>query len=178
MRRTARQTELRPLAPPQLRRHKPTVRRRPSFRRTLRLVDDSPPHANRSAQIIGESAIVTTNGIATSPPCWPQFRMLESFDLDGVLRLTLFGELDLAVVDELKLRLEQLRRTGERVRVDLSQLEFIDGTGLSALARGVWAGRSPGGDLVQVDPNLSRPVRRVCDLVGLGAVFWPTDRVR
>jgi anti-anti-sigma factor len=104
---------------------------------------------------------------------WPQFRMVEAADADGVLRLTLLGELDIAVVDQLTLQLERLQRAGEKVRVDLSRLEFIDARGFAALMCAVSAGRSADGDLVEVAPNLSNAVRRLFDLLGAGPTFWP-----
>lgn len=109
-----------------------------------------------------------------SLPCWPDFRMVEAVDAEGVLRLTLLGELDIAVVDQLTLQLEQLRLDGEKVRVDLSRLEFIDARGFAALMCSVSAGRSEGGDLVEIDPNVSNAVGRLFDLLGAGAMFWPS----
>jgi anti-anti-sigma factor len=110
-----------------------------------------------------------------SETCWPQFWTVQAADPDGVLRLTLHGELDIAVVDEVTLQFEQLRRGGEKVRIDLSRLEFIDGRGFAALLHAVWAGRSPDGDLVELDPHLSHAVRRLFDLLGAGPEFWPHD---
>lgn len=104
---------------------------------------------------------------------WPQFWMDRAPDPDGVLRLTLHGELDIAVVEELTLQMEELRLAGQRVRVDLSRLEFIDGRGFAALVHAVWSGRSSDGDLVELDPHLSHAVRRLFDLLGAGPEFWP-----
>ena len=111
-----------------------------------------------------------------SVPPWPQFHMVEVSDADGVLRMTLLGELDIAVVDELTLRLERLRLAGEKVRVDLSRLEFIDARGFAALMHAVSAGRSANGDLVEVDPNLSHAVQRLFDLLNARPTFWPPSR--
>ena len=79
--------------------------------------------------------------------CWPQFRIIETPDPDGAVRLKLLGELDIAVVDDLTLRLDHLRARRKKVRVDLSRLEFIDGRGFAAILHAVWAGRMPDGDL-------------------------------
>lgn len=101
--------------------------------------------------------------------------MLEAADADGARRLTLLGELDIAVVDDLTLRLEELRVEREKVRVDLSRLQFIDGRGFAALLYAVWAGRSADGDLVELDPNLSPAVGRLFELLEAGPKFWPGD---
>jgi hypothetical protein len=63
---------------------------------------------------------------------------------------------------------------GGRVRLDLSQLTVIDPTGIEALVRGVIDGRADGGDLVEVDRNVSSPAREMIDLAGIGPVLWPS----
>ena len=52
---------------------------------------------------------------------------------DGTATMSLFGELDLAGVAELQGAIERAREAGERVLVDLSELEFIDSSGLRVL---------------------------------------------
>jgi anti-anti-sigma factor len=59
-----------------------------------------------------------------------QFRIDESRDADGALRLTLLRELDLTVAPRLDARLAELRETSAQVRLDLSKLEFIDSSGI------------------------------------------------
>ena len=100
-----------------------------------------------------------------SLPCWPDFRMVEAVDAEGVLRLTLLGELDIAVVDQLTLQLEQLRLDGEKVRVDLSRLEFIDARGFAALMCSVSAGRSEGA-------TSSRSIRTSATQSGASLTSW------
>ena len=108
-----------------------------------------------------------------SLPDWPHFRMVQEADVDGVLRLTLLGELDMAGVDQLILPLQRWRRAGVRVRIDLSELAFIDVRGFTAIRDAVRAGRSSGGALVELDPNLSRPVQRLFDLLGVSPELVP-----
>jgi anti-anti-sigma factor len=61
------------------------------------------------------------------------FEMRQDYDVDGAVRLSLIGELDLTATDPLKLRLRSLREDGASVRLDLSRLEFTDSSGLRAL---------------------------------------------
>ena len=49
-------------------------------------------------------------------------------------RLALSGELDIATAQRLRERLQQLKAAGSDVRLDLSQLQFIDSSGAHALA--------------------------------------------
>lgn len=101
-----------------------------------------------------------------SAPDLPQFRIDEEH-VPGGLRLTLVGELDIAVADALTERLRRLRGAGERVRIDLSRLEFIDVRGFIAIRDAVHAGRSPRGDLVELEPGVTRPVQRLFDVLGV-----------
>src|SRR5687768_6044908 len=49
---------------------------------------------------------------------------------DGTVVLTLHGELDLASVDIVRARLDELRAAGEPVLLDLDALDFMDSSGL------------------------------------------------
>jgi anti-sigma B factor antagonist len=100
-----------------------------------------------------------------------RFAMRERFEPDGGLRLVLSGELDLSVVQALADRLTRLRNEGYVVRVDLSQLEFIDSSGLRELIVALQARRHAG--RVEVDHRVSEPVRRTIDLAGVRSHFWP-----
>lgn len=66
----------------------------------------------------------------------PPFAISES-TADGVLRLTLTGELDRWSVPLLEDRLGRLRVVREPVRLDLSKLDFIDSTGVRLLIQSV-----------------------------------------
>jgi hypothetical protein len=111
----------------------------------------------------GDGAMSTMDGSN------PRFRIEERFDDDGVVRLALFGELDLSVSDEFRHRLGELRRGGLDVRLDLSELEFIDSRSSSwlSLNHGATAGdwRSA--------RTYSAPSDRVIDLAGVGSYIWP-----
>jgi anti-sigma B factor antagonist len=98
--------------------------------------------------------------------------MVESFNETGVLCLSLIGELDLAVADDLATRLRQLQEQGLEVRLDLSRLEFIDSTGLRALMCALDSSRRDGSRLT-VGTDMTSAVRRVVEIVGVGSYFRP-----
>lgn len=82
----------------------------------------------------------------------------------GTLILRVFGELDLAVADQLETALEKAARD-DFVLVDLTDCEFIDSTGLAAVLRGQQRQSSGGGRLVLCSPN--HQVQRVLEISGL-----------
>jgi anti-anti-sigma factor len=93
----------------------------------------------------------------------PYFEIAESRTADG-LRLSLHGELDLVSTRALDDRLTRLRAKRRPVRLDLSQLEFIDSTGLHLLIRAVADARTDGWRF-QIEPEVSHPVRRLFALI-------------
>jgi anti-anti-sigma factor len=105
---------------------------------------------------------------------WSPFGMQDSFEADGALRLALWGELDLAVAERLRERLEQLMREGYRVRLDLSRLEFIDSSGVHVVIAELTDARREGGGL-EIAPQVSDRVRRTIELLKLEAFLWPTN---
>jgi anti-anti-sigma factor len=105
----------------------------------------------------------------------PGFETRERHDIDGALRLTLLGDLDLTVTQTLSARLEELRATGRRVRLDLSQLAFIDSSGLQALLLALTDARWTGWQL-EIAPELSPTVERAAQMIGIAQVLWPRER--
>ncbi len=101
------------------------------------------------------------------------FEMHEASDLDGALRLTLLGGLDIVVADRLTARLRVLRSWGRAVRIDLSVLEFIDCTGLEAIMEEL-ASAQRAGQPVEVDRPVSAPVKRVITFMDVADIMWPT----
>jgi anti-anti-sigma factor len=83
---------------------------------------------------------------------------------DGCLCVKPTGELDLATAPRLDDRLRQLRAENRRVRLDLSELEFMDSTGLRVLIEAANAGR---GWQFEVQPDLSPQVRRLFQFMGV-----------
>jgi len=98
------------------------------------------------------------------------FEISESLEPDGV-RVKVSGELDVAVIDRLQQRLDSLARTGEAVVLDLSELAFIDSSGLNVIVTTLRHAQREGWEL-SIDPNMTGPVLRVVKLMGLDAVFW------
>jgi anti-anti-sigma factor len=100
--------------------------------------------------------------------------MRERLDPDETLRLTLLGDLDLTVAERLTTRLGELKEAGRPVRLDLSQLAFIDSSGIQALLVGLAHARWTGWGL-EVAREVSPSVARATQLVGIAEVLWPRD---
>lgn len=102
----------------------------------------------------------------------PSFEIRENVDADGVVRLTLVGELDIAVADRVEDRFSQLREDDRPVLLDLSQLEFIDSSGVRAIVLGLRRARQ-GGHQLEVDERISSTVARMIEIMGIGSQLWP-----
>jgi|SRR5947209_5607191 len=102
------------------------------------------------------------------------FRMEEQFERDESVRLVLFGELDLAMVDLLSMRLRELQKARYAVRLDLSRLSFIDSSGIHEILQAVTDARRDGWEL-EVEGPMSDQVARAVDLVGARAFLWPDE---
>lgn len=88
---------------------------------------------------------------------------------DGVVRVR--GELDVATASSLEELLLRPREPGEHVRLDLSELGFMDSTGLRVLLRAQQAAQSGGWEVSLM--GISAPVRRLFDLSGVRAALPP-----
>ena len=95
-------------------------------------------------------------------------------DADAATRVTLVGELDIAVADGVEERLRQLSAAGRRTRLDLSQLDFIDSSGVRAIVLGLKEARRAGHEL-EVDRRISPTVARMIEIMGIGPQLWPED---
>jgi anti-sigma B factor antagonist len=102
------------------------------------------------------------------------FDITERDDPDGARRLTLTGELDLASCPKLQERLSELAVPRRTVRLDLSQLEFMDSTGIATIARGLGDSARDGWSL-EVDPNVPRQIARLITIAGIDRKLWPTS---
>lgn len=109
-----------------------------------------------------------------APPASAAFA-IEEAEAGEEVRLRLLGELDVAGAPALERRLAELGQARARVVLDLSELRFIDSTGVRVLLRAVVdAGR--GGRQVRVDPDLAPNVRRVLELVNLDELILAQPR--
>lgn len=93
------------------------------------------------------------------------FEISESLDGER-LRLALTGELDMLSAPALEHRLAGLRVLRTPVCLDLSQLRFIDSTGLHLLVRTVGDARIKRWQF-EIDPDIAPAVMRVLRLVHL-----------
>ena len=90
--------------------------------------------------------------------------------VDGDVRVAVRGEIDIASSDQLRSALLGLNDQGARqVTVDLTDLDFIDSTGLGALIRVLKHYRERGGDLKLASPT--RPVQKVLEITSLDKLF-------
>jgi anti-anti-sigma factor len=89
---------------------------------------------------------------------------------DGTVRVRVRGELDMSTSPQLDQILRREVGAGKRVVVDLSQIAFIDSTGLNALIGALRASDTNGGALM-VSSSLPAQVRRVFEITGLSNVL-------
>jgi anti-sigma B factor antagonist len=103
------------------------------------------------------------------------FQLLLSEPSEGTLVLNLSGELDLATIEPLRDATHKAITTGgySLLIFDMTQLEFIDSTGLHALAEAHRGMALHGGDVTMIGcrPN----VLKVLELTGLTQLFTMLD---
>jgi len=87
---------------------------------------------------------------------------VDTVSVDGEARLIVRGEVDLAVRDALTRALEEAAASTDRIVVDLSEVSFIDLTGIAVFAAAV----VDGSDVSLLDPPPL--IRRTLELSGLG----------
>ena len=100
------------------------------------------------------------------------FRIEQSIEPGGEVRLVLRGELDLSAAGSVSETLEELRRDGVPVRLDLADLNFMDSTGLGVVLTAVLDARHNGWRL-EVCRQLTGPVQRVIEISGTAPYLWP-----
>jgi len=98
-------------------------------------------------------------------PSWQPFSVTVSSDGDSAT-VFLRGELDLSGVDRAREAVEQAEASDATLLVlDLSQLDFIDSTGLEVLLRAARRAHNNGRRLIVARP--SRYVRRLLELTAI-----------
>jgi anti-sigma B factor antagonist len=88
----------------------------------------------------------------------------------GLLRVQVRGDVDLSTSPELGQTLTRAIDAGSSVVLDLSEVTFIDSTGLNTLIRALKACETNGGALA-LSPNLPAEVSRVFEITGLDGLF-------
>ena len=103
------------------------------------------------------------------------FEIVEVAGSDGDARLALRGEFDVASCDQLTARLDELAARGATVHLDLSELAFIDSSGLAVLLHHARAARENGWRLDIRRDGLQNQVERLVKLTGADQLLWPPE---
>jgi anti-anti-sigma factor len=101
-----------------------------------------------------------------------EFGVEETVGPDGWTHLRLLGELDQATARTFSQRLDELKRSGASVRLDLSALDFIDSSGVRSVLLSLQDARRERWQL-EVQPEVSWQVDRVIKVLGIAPVLWP-----
>ena len=108
-------------------------------------------------------------------PAWQPFSVIVSTDGDRAL-VSLRGELDMSGIDRARQAIEQAESLDKQLLVlDLSELEFIDSTGLEVVLRAARRAHDAGRRLVVRRP--SRYVRRLLELTAIDQSLDVVDDV-
>jgi anti-sigma B factor antagonist len=82
------------------------------------------------------------------------------------VRIAVRGELDLATTTQLRQALDHELEAGRSTLLDLSEVDFIDSTGLAAIVGAVHRARQTGATF-QVSSDLPSQAQRLLDLTGV-----------
>lgn len=93
---------------------------------------------------------------------------------DGWTRLKLTGELDLGTVPQLQSHFAAVRERASAIQLDLSELGFIDSSGMAFLIRASQAARAEGWRL-GVHSEIAPHIRRVLQLTRLEPLILGQD---
>jgi len=89
--------------------------------------------------------------------------------------LQINGEIDMATGPELRQRIVQYVQDGHiNIVLDLTNVDFVDSTGLGVLIGGLKRTRSHGGDLRCI--GLTEPLKEMFKLTGLDTVLTQEDK--
>lgn len=100
------------------------------------------------------------------------FGVRQTTDPDGATRILLIGELDLAGVARLDECLGPLREARAHTRLDLSELRFIDSSGLRVLVTSRRDAERDGWQL-EIETELCPQVHKLVELTRVGPTLWP-----
>lgn len=121
-----------------------------------------------------ESMLTGMDAPGGTSVCFPSLEISESEDAGGAVRVALAGELDLSGTARLSARLDELRRSRRRVRLDLSGLQFIDCSGMGVILAALTDARADGWAL-EVERHVSPLTARVIALAEIEPALWPAD---
>jgi anti-anti-sigma factor len=108
-------------------------------------------------------------------PAWQPFSVTVNSDADRTT-VSLRGELDLSGVDRAREAVEQAEATDATLLVlDLSQLDFIDSTGLEVMLRAARRAHDSGRRLIVARP--SRYIRRLLEMTAIDQSLDVVDDV-
>jgi len=101
---------------------------------------------------------------------------VESAERDGWTVLSLKGDLDVYTAPRLKEAIaESVDRGGKLVAVDLSEVRFLDSTGLAVIVGGMKRVKENDGSLVLVAPN--DQIRRILTITDLIKILQVRDSI-
>jgi anti-sigma B factor antagonist len=103
-----------------------------------------------------------------------EFIVVSEPDAEGAAAAAVRGELDLSTAAEMRDQLYGLlARGGTHLTLDVTELTFIDSTGLGVIVAVLKRSREAGGNLVLKGP--SRSARKVLDISGLARIIDVVD---
>lgn len=94
------------------------------------------------------------------------FAIEETVEAEGVVRLAVVGELDLATRPAFQRRLSDMSSRYAHIRLDLSRLYFVDASGLTGLVGAIAEARKHAWRL-EVDRGPGPEVKRLLAVVGM-----------
>jgi anti-sigma B factor antagonist len=112
-----------------------------------------------------EEALASLAALNVMAPPPTEFDVEEERGAGRLVTLRPTGELDIATAERMERALLDGRERGDRVVLDLAELEFIDSTGLRAVVRAAEAARRDGWEL-RLRPG-SPAVQRVFEIAGI-----------
>lgn len=90
---------------------------------------------------------------------------------DDGITVKVAGDIDLATADKLAESLEEAVAQAQQVRVDLSEVTFLDSTGIRSLVQAYRSSQSRGGVFYVVGAR--QWVAKVLDVTGVGPLLAP-----
>jgi anti-anti-sigma factor len=121
-----------------------------------------------------DSMLLSMDGPRGTGPLHSLFDVRQRHDDDGAVRMTLVGELDLSTTERFKARFDELQRSKRPIRLDLSDLEFVDCSGIRAILDAMTDARREGHAL-DVDRSVSPIVGRIVSLSAIAGELWPAE---